>query len=187
MLALARLPVLPEWQDAAWLSRNAYPNFSDALRTIHRPNSPRTSRRRARPGRGSLTTNCWRASSRLHCCAGTCAPAPDAAAPPRAGCTRASSRRLPYALTPSQERAVTDIIADLAQPQRMLRLLHGDVGSGKTVVALIAAAHVIEAGRQAAFMAPTEILARQHHATISRLAAAAGIRARYSDRARAWP
>ena len=83
---------------------------------------------------------------------------------------------LPYALTPSQQRAVTDIVADLAQPQRMLRLLHGDVGSGKTVVALLAAAHVIEAGRQAAFMAPTEILARQHFATISPLARTAGIR-----------
>jgi len=58
----------------------------------------------------------------------------------------------------------------------MLRLLHGDVGSGKTVVALIAAANVIEAGRQAAFMAPTEILARQHFATIAPLAKAAGIR-----------
>ena len=83
---------------------------------------------------------------------------------------------LPYALTPSQQRAVTDIVADLAQPQRMLRLLHGDVGSGKTVVALLAAANVIEAGRQAAFMAPTEILARQHFATIAPLARAAGIR-----------
>jgi len=83
---------------------------------------------------------------------------------------------LPYALTPSQTRAVTDIVADLAQPQRMLRLLHGDVGSGKTVVALLAAASVIEAGRQAALMAPTEILARQHLATIAPLAAAAGIR-----------
>src|SRR5207248_306064 len=79
-------------------------------------------------------------------------------------------------LTPSQQRAVTDIVADLAQPQRMLRLLHGDVGSGKTVVALLAAANVIEAGRQAAFMAPTEILARQHFATIAPLARAAGIR-----------
>jgi ATP-dependent DNA helicase RecG len=59
----------------------------------------------------------------------------------------------------------------------MLRLLHGDVGSGKTVVALLAAAHVIEAGRQAALMAPTEILARQHFSTIAPLAAAAGIRA----------
>ena len=58
----------------------------------------------------------------------------------------------------------------------MLRLLQGDVGSGKTVVALTAAAAVIEAGRQAAFMAPTEILARQHLATIAPLAEAAGIR-----------
>jgi ATP-dependent DNA helicase RecG len=83
---------------------------------------------------------------------------------------------LPYTLTPSQERAVEDIVADLAQPHRMLRLLHGDVGSGKTLVALLAAATVIEAGRQAAFMAPTEILARQHYATIAPLARAAGIR-----------
>ena len=83
---------------------------------------------------------------------------------------------LPYSLTPSQDRAVTDIIADLAQPNRMLRLLHGDVGSGKTLVALLAAATVIEAGRQAAFMAPTEILARQHFKTIAPLAAKAGIR-----------
>ena len=83
---------------------------------------------------------------------------------------------LPYSLTPSQQRAVGDIVADLAQPHRMLRLLHGDVGSGKTVVALLAATTVIEAGRQAALMAPTEILARQHFATIAPLAAAAGIR-----------
>ncbi|MFZ3357596.1 MAG: ATP-dependent DNA helicase RecG, partial [Xanthobacteraceae bacterium] len=70
----------------------------------------------------------------------------------------------------------TDIVGDLAQPQRMLRLLHGDVGSGKTAVALLAAANVIEAGRQAALMAPTEILARQHFATIAPLARAAGIK-----------
>jgi ATP-dependent DNA helicase RecG len=83
---------------------------------------------------------------------------------------------LPYALTPSQQRAVNDIVNDLALPQRMLRLLQGDVGSGKTVVALLAAATVIEAGRQAAIMAPTEILARQHYATVAPLAKAAGIR-----------
>ena len=85
-------------------------------------------------------------------------------------------KALPYALTHSQQKAVDDIIADLARPQRMLRLLQGDVGSGKTVVALIAAAAVIEAGRQAAFMAPTEILARQHLKTIAPLAEAAGMR-----------
>ena len=85
-------------------------------------------------------------------------------------------KALPYALTHSQQKAVDDIINDLALPQRMLRLLQGDVGSGKTVVALVAAAAVIEAGRQAAFMAPTEILARQHLKTIAPLAEAADIR-----------
>ena len=83
---------------------------------------------------------------------------------------------LPYSLTPSQTRAVAEIVADLAKPERMLRLLQGDVGSGKTVVALLAAAAVIEGGRQAALMAPTEILARQHFNTIAPLAAAAGIK-----------
>jgi ATP-dependent DNA helicase RecG len=83
---------------------------------------------------------------------------------------------LPYSLTPSQARAVDDIVTDLARPQRMVRLLQGDVGSGKTVVALLACATVIEAGRQAALMAPTEILARQHLATIAPLAEKAGIR-----------
>src|SRR5262249_25159368 len=82
---------------------------------------------------------------------------------------------LPYSLTPSQSHAVADIVADLAKPERMLRLLQGDVGSGKTVVALLATAAVIEGGRQAALMAPTEILARQHFNTITPPAAAAGI------------
>ncbi|MGN6572845.1 MAG: ATP-dependent DNA helicase RecG, partial [Pseudolabrys sp.] len=84
-------------------------------------------------------------------------------------------KALPYALTHSQQKAVDDIVADLSKPERMLRLLQGDVGSGKTVVALTAAAAVIEDGRQAAFMAPTEILARQHLKTIAPLAEAAGI------------
>jgi ATP-dependent DNA helicase RecG len=175
-LALERVPKLPEWQDAAWLERNAYPAFPDALRSIHRPSAPEDiapegqawsrlaydellagqlalallrAHQRTRPGRGSAGDGHLRAKI---------------------------IAALPYSLTMSQQRAVTDIVADLAQPQRMLRLLHGDVGSGKTLVALLAAATVIEAGRQAALMAPTEILARQHFATIAPLAAAAGIR-----------
>jgi ATP-dependent DNA helicase RecG len=174
--ALGRLPVLPEWQDAAWLSRNTFPGFAEALRAIHRPQTPGDiapespawlrlaydellasqlalallrAHMRLRPGRGSAAEGLLRARI---------------------------TAALPYALTPSQARAVTDIVGDLAQPQRMLRLLHGDVGSGKTAVALLAAANVIEAGRQAALMAPTEILARQHFATIAPLARAAGIK-----------
>jgi len=175
--ALERLPAnLPEWQDADWLKRNAFTGFAEALRRVHRPQAPDDvkpdgaawsrlaydellagqlalallrARQRSRGGRGST------AAGRL-----------------RARIVAA----LPYALTPSQERAVADIVADLAQPSRMVRLLQGDVGSGKTVVALFAAAHVIEAGRQAALMAPTEILARQHFSTIAPLAQKAGLR-----------
>ena len=82
---------------------------------------------------------------------------------------------LPYALTRSQEQALAEINADLASADRMLRLLQGDVGSGKTVVALLAMARAAEAGGQAALMAPTEILSRQHFATIAPLAARAGL------------
>jgi ATP-dependent DNA helicase RecG len=83
---------------------------------------------------------------------------------------------LPYTLTASQRDAAAAIAEDLRQPVRMLRLLQGDVGSGKTVVALLAAAAVNEAGKQAALMAPTEILARQHIKTIAPLAERAGLR-----------
>src|ERR1700741_2038254 len=83
---------------------------------------------------------------------------------------------LPYALTASQRKAIAAITDDLRQPVRMLRLLQGDVGSGKTVVALLAAAAVTEVGKQAALMAPTEILARQHIKTIAPLAERAGLR-----------
>ena len=176
-LALDRLPALPEWQDADWVKRN---DLSELCRRVARSASPRRAGGyrawRAPRGRGSLMTNCWQASSRWRSCARIMRT--------RAGRGSAAEgllharivKALPYALTPSQTRAVADIVADLAQPERMLRLLQGDVGSGKTVVALLAAAHVIEAGRQAAFMAPTELLARQHFATIAPLAKAAGLR-----------
>jgi ATP-dependent DNA helicase RecG len=174
--ALERLPNLPEWQDPAWLKRNDYPGFADALRSIHRPTAPDDIKPDSPPWSrlaydellaSQLALALLRAHMRTR-------PGRGSAAEGRLRARIAAA--LPYSLTPSQQRAVTDILADLAQPQRMLRLLHGDVGSGKTVVALIAAANVIEAGRQAAFMAPTEILARQHFSTIAPLARAAGIR-----------
>jgi len=175
-LALDRLPALPEWQDAEWRKRNDYPGFADALRGIHRPQAPEDMAPESRAWSrlaydellaSQLALALLRAHMRARAGRGSAAE----------GLLRARIvRALPYSLTPSQSRAVADIVADLAQPQRMLRLLHGDVGAGKTVVALLAAAHVIEAGRQAALMAPTEILARQHFATIAALAKAAGMR-----------
>jgi ATP-dependent DNA helicase RecG len=174
--ALAKLPELPEWQDEAWLSRERFPKFSDALRHLHRP---------AEPHDIAPESLAWTRLAYDELLAGQLALALLRAHMRRqpgrgsAGEGRIRARvlkALPYALTHSQQKAVDDIVADLARPQRMLRLLQGDVGSGKTVVALIAAADVVEAGRQAAFMAPTEILARQHLKTIAPLAEAAGIR-----------
>jgi ATP-dependent DNA helicase RecG len=175
-VALARVPALPEWQDAAWLKRNGFPPFADALRTVHHPQNPADLEPRSAAWSrlaydellaGQLALALLRGHMRKRAGRGSAAE----------GLVRAKIiAALPYSLTPSQDRAVTDIVADLAQPNRMLRLLHGDVGSGKTLVALLSAATVIEAGRQAAFMAPTELLARQHYTTIAPLAEKAGLR-----------
>ena len=174
--ALRHLPELPEWQDEAWVARERFPKFSEALRHLHRP---------AEPHDIAPESPAWTRLAYDELLAGQLALALVRAHMRRqAGRGSASEGRLrarilkclPYALTHWQQKAVDDITADLARPQRMLRLLQGDVGSGKTVVALIAAAAVIEAGRQAAFMAPTEILARQHLNTIAPLAEAAGVR-----------
>jgi ATP-dependent DNA helicase RecG len=83
---------------------------------------------------------------------------------------------LPWPLTGAQERSVAEIVSDMAEPHRMLRLLQGDVGSGKTIVALLAMLNAVEEGRQAVLMAPTEILARQHYQSLKPLADAAGVR-----------
>jgi ATP-dependent DNA helicase RecG len=174
--ALAKVPALPEWQDAAWLARSNFPTFADALHDVHRPPQPEV----------SPANTAWTRLAYDEFLAGQLA----------LGLVRAHARRprgrqtagdgtlrkriiaaLPYDLTGSQLRAITDIVADLGKPERMSRLLQGDVGSGKTVVALLAGASVIEAGRQAALMAPTELLARQHWNTIAPLAQAAGMRA----------
>ncbi len=173
--ALGKLPDLPEWQDDAWLARERFPAFAEALKSLHRPAEPRD----VLPD-----TLAWARLAFDELLAGQLALALVRAHMRRqAGRGSASEGllrtrivdALPYSLTPSQQRALGDIITDLALPQRMLRLLQGDVGSGKTVVALLAAATVIEAGRQAALMAPTELLARQHHNTIAPLAQAAGL------------
>jgi ATP-dependent DNA helicase RecG len=174
--ALTKLPDLPEWQDEAWLARERLPPFAGALRALHRPNEPHDI---------EPTSLAWVRLAYDELLAGQLALAlvrsnlKRAPGQAHAGDGRVRAKilkALPYTLTHSQQKAVDDIVADLAKPERMLRLLQGDVGSGKTVVALTAAAAVIEAGRQAAVMAPTEILARQHLQTIAPLAEAAGVR-----------
>ena len=97
---------------------------------------------------------------------------------PRSGAlTDRLAAALPFALTGAQRRVIAEVYADLAQAHPMHRLVHGDVGSGKTMVALFAALVAIENGRQAAFMAPTELLAEQHYATVARFAEGLGVRA----------
>lgn len=169
--ALGRVPEFPEWQDGAFMRRHTFPSFGDALARIHNP---------ADPIDVSIEGAAWRRLAYDELLAGQVS-----LALVRSKIRRLSGRplvgdgsiveklraALPYSLTSSQEFALAEINADLADPERMLRLLQGDVGSGKTVVALLAMARAVEAGGQAALMAPTEILARQHLATIASLAA----------------
>ena len=174
---LARTPELPEWCDAAYLARQGWPAWNDALTAAHNPDSeadlePDT-KVRERLAYDELLANQM------------------ALALLRASLQRTAGReikgdgrlrdivgtRLPFSLTVSQTTAIAEIEADLQQPHRMLRLLQGDVGSGKTVVALFAMLIAVEAGMQAALMAPTELLARQHYATLESLLAESGVTA----------
>jgi ATP-dependent DNA helicase RecG len=173
--AAGKIPALPEWQDAAWLSRNRYPSFGDALFVLHRPQEI-TDVAPQGPAWTRLAYDELLASQ----IALTLVRAHLRRQSGRGSAGDGHSRKkivsaLPYSLTLSQHKAIEAIVADLGKPERMLRMLQGDVGSGKTVVALMAAAAVTESGRQAALMAPTEILARQHLKTIAPLAEAAGL------------
>ncbi len=120
-------------------------------------------------------TKCWRASSPWPWSAPAASAAAAASPSARACSPRRVAAGLGFNLTGAQRMAIAEISAEMAQPRRMMRLLQGDVGSGKTVVALMAMLGAVESGAQAALMAPTEILARQHQATLRRLAAPAGI------------
>src|SRR5258705_2073316 len=174
--ALQKLPDLPEWISPEVIGGCSFPPIREALNRVHvpvertdiLPEGPLWSRLGFDELlAGQLALAVGRAQLRR--------PVGDHHPVDGHLCSRIIDA-LPYALTASQRNAVAAIIEDLRQPVRMLRLLQGDVGSGKTVVALLAAAAVIEAGKQAALMAPTEILARQHIKTITPLAERAGLR-----------
>lgn len=174
-LALPKVPQMPEWLPPEAIRRANFPPFAGALSRIHSPRELED----ILPDRPF-----WQRLAYDELLAGQLALAVVRAQLRRpAGERNAGDGRLrrkiidalPYALTASQHQAAAAIASDLAQPLRMLRLLQGDVGSGKTVVALLAAAAVAETGKQAALMAPTEILARQHLKTIAPLADRAGL------------
>lgn len=174
--ALERLPLLPEWLDPAFLRQRGLPGFKAALQSLHRPNQP-DDILAEQPARVRLAYDELLASQlalvmvREHM------------RETRGRASRGDGRiaqkimaQLPFTLTHSQQHAIAEINADLGSDKRMLRLVQGDVGSGKTLVALLTMAHVVEAGRQAALMAPTEILARQHYERLAPLCEGAGLR-----------
>jgi ATP-dependent DNA helicase RecG len=173
--ALDRAPDLPEWIDPALGERRLWPPWAAAVRRVHSPTSE-ADLSPTEPARERLAYDEVFASqlavalvrARRHRQKGRAIVGSGAlTSPVEAG--------LGFALTGAQRLAIAEIAADMAQPRRMMRLLQGDVGSGKTVVALLAMLAAVESGGQAALMAPTEILARQHHATLQRHAAAAHV------------
>mgnify|MGYP006429428501 CR=1 FL=1 len=173
--AVACAPVLPSWLDETFQSRNEWPDWRAALAAAHAPEGEDdlvpTTPARQRLAYDELLANQLALALVRRRHSQTRGRAVQGDGQLRARAVAA----LPFDLTGSQEVAVREILADMAAPARMLRLLQGDVGSGKTVVALLAMLAAVEAGAQAALMAPTEILARQHYATIQPLAAAVGV------------
>jgi ATP-dependent DNA helicase RecG len=165
--ALERVPDLPEWIEPSLLARHQWPGWREALIRVHA--DPADAKARERLAYDELFANqlafaLVRASSRRR------------RGQPLIGDGRLrDALKLPYRPTGAQSRAIAEIEGDLAQSAPMLRLLQGDVGAGKTLVALMALLIAVEAGTQGALLAPTEILARQHYESLSRLLAGIGV------------
>ncbi|HST37155.1 MAG TPA: ATP-dependent DNA helicase RecG [Allosphingosinicella sp.] len=158
--ALVRRPELGEWIEPSLKAQQRWPDWAEALEIAHR--DPAAAEARERLAYDEVLANqlalmLVRASSRKR------------RGVPLTGDGRLRDQlKLPYVPTGAQSRAVAEIEGDLQQDVPMLRLLQGDVGSGKTLVALMAMLAAVEAGCQAALLAPTELLARQHYDTLSR-------------------
>ncbi len=156
--ALERAPELPEWIEPSLAAREGWRPWRAALAEAHAEPQSTSSRRRLAYDEvfgNQLALMLLRQASRRK------------RGVPLAGDGRLTAKlRLPYSLTGAQRRVIEEIRGDMAQGVPMLRLLQGDVGSGKTLVALMAMLIAVESGAQAALLAPTEILARQHLATL---------------------
>ncbi|MXU65894.1 ATP-dependent DNA helicase RecG [Oceanomicrobium pacificus] len=173
--ALDRVPETQEWADPSIVAREGWPAWAEAVRAAHHPDRLADLSADA-PARQRLAYDEFLAHQLTLAIART--KIRRAKGRPSVGSGILSDRvlkSLPYSPTGAQTRALEEIRADMAGPARMNRLLQGDVGSGKTLVAMLAMLTAVEAGGQAAMMAPTEILARQHLEALTPLAAAAGI------------
>ena len=167
-LAVERAPDLPEWIDSGLIGREGWRPWRSSVAEAHHEPGEQAARRRLAYDEifaNQLALQLLRASSRRR----------RTVALPGTG-EIAARLQLPYKLTGAQQRVVGEIHGDMAQTVPMLRLLQGDVGSGKTLVALLAMLAAVESGAQAALLAPTEILARQHHATLLTQLDAIGVR-----------
>lgn len=173
--SLSALPELPEWLDAPYLKQQKWPSWKDAMYALHKPEvgaellpehpvrarlaydellaralAMQLVRARTKKQKGRVFAHDARMRDKL-------------------------LKSLPFGLTGAQARAIAEIDADMEKPERMLRLLQGDVGSGKTVVALATMLNAVANGAQGAMMAPTEILARQHAQSLAPIVSALGL------------
>jgi ATP-dependent DNA helicase RecG len=174
--ALDKVPAMPEWQDAAFIKQRKWPDFGTALAAAHNPVhdgdlEPATIARQRLAYDELLANQLALLLIRANLRAGKGRPIFGT------GALKAKAvAALPFALTDGQLGALAEIEQDMGSEKRMLRLLQGDVGSGKTIVAMLAMLDAVEAGLQAAMMAPTELLVRQHLVSLEPYAAAAGVR-----------
>lgn len=174
--ALTLPPDLPEWQDDSWMKENCWQGWRASLIAAHEPQSAADLAPDA-PARARLAYDELLANQlALGLVRLRMKKRPGRPVMGDGRLRRKVEAALPFALTGAQIRALAEIDADMKASHRMLRLLQGDVGSGKTVIALLAMLNAVEAGFQAALMAPTEILTRQHFATLQPLCEVAGVR-----------
>ncbi|MFQ8431339.1 ATP-dependent DNA helicase RecG [Amaricoccus sp. W119] len=174
--ALDIAPDLPEWIEPSLMRRRGWPGWRAALALAHAPEGAGDLSPDA-PARARLAYDEFLAHQLTLALARSHMKRPKGYETKGDGGLRAKVlAKLPFRPTGAQERAAAEIAADMAAPIRMNRLLQGDVGAGKTLVAFLAMLAAVESGGQAAMMAPTEILARQHLAGLAPLAATAGVR-----------
>ena len=164
--ALPQAPELPEWQEEEWLKKQGWSDWRSATQAAHRPENM-AALEPTHLARARLAYDELLAHQLVLALVRRDRKKQQGRAYQSGDELQARLRALlPFPLTGSQESAISDIADDMAAPMRMLRLLQGDVGSGKTVVAVMAMLQAVANGAQAALMAPTEILARQHAETL---------------------